>query len=162
METCGFIIRRGRDLQSFLMRCSYCTFDMEIDQWTEFVLHFRNMHGHNKDNLIELKTTEVPVDEGCIKEELLDVPLAEEEVETDLKDLLDVPYDEEEVETELKVPLEVDHSRASSLFSDSSLSENDSAESESNDQSEKEDKQGIPSNLPTFKVEYFIKEYYIY
>ncbi|KAH8254411.1 hypothetical protein KR032_009988 [Drosophila birchii] len=43
METCGIICVSG-DYEKFLMRCSRCPTDVELDQWQDFVLHFRNMH----------------------------------------------------------------------------------------------------------------------
>ncbi|XP_017024994.1 uncharacterized protein [Drosophila kikkawai] len=43
METCGLICVSG-DYEKFLVRCSQCPTDMELAQWPEFVLHFRNMH----------------------------------------------------------------------------------------------------------------------
>lgn len=43
METCG-VIYVSNDYEKFLMRCSFCPKDVEMAQWQQFVLHFRNMH----------------------------------------------------------------------------------------------------------------------
>ncbi|KAH8296910.1 hypothetical protein KR044_000627 [Drosophila immigrans] len=90
METCGFIMSKGSDLESFLMRCSYCTIDMEIDQWPEFVLHFRTTHGASaKDTNNELKSEEVIVEESGIKDKSPDVPINEKKIESELRALTD-------------------------------------------------------------------------
>ncbi|KAH8373020.1 hypothetical protein KR009_010521 [Drosophila setifemur] len=43
METCGLICV-STDYKKFLMRCCFCPTDVEVAQWQNFVLHFRNAH----------------------------------------------------------------------------------------------------------------------
>ncbi|XP_034108754.1 uncharacterized protein LOC117570935 isoform X1 [Drosophila albomicans] len=95
METCGFIISKGSDLESFLMRCSYCTIDVAIDQWHEFVLHFRTTHGATfKDTTNQLKKEEIMDEDHCIQDKSLDVAISEKEIETELKALIDADVTE--------------------------------------------------------------------
>lgn len=73
-ETCGYIMSRGPDFDNFLMRCSQCTTDVEIDKWQEFVLHVRNTHGSpapQEDSCLQIE--EIVVDERFINEQVINV-----------------------------------------------------------------------------------------
>ncbi|XP_020818166.1 zinc finger protein 30 [Drosophila serrata] len=62
MKTCGVICVSG-DYEKFLMRCSHCPTDVELAQWQEFVLHFRNMHSFL-----------VPLEQKVIKDQIEKTP----------------------------------------------------------------------------------------
>ncbi|EDW02588.1 GH19811 [Drosophila grimshawi] len=133
METCGFILSRAGEFESLLMRCSYCPLDIEIEKWQEFVLHFQNTHAlSSKDNSSFLDIEEIAVEENVAKNEYLTVPIEEEN--TDLKELS-----------------EVDMSRISSSLSDSSLGENQTAETDYNTQSADDADQEPASYSPNYK-----------
>lgn len=138
-ETCGFIMRRGRDLDSFLMRCSQCTIDVEIDKWQEFVLHFRNAHGSPspQEEASGLQIEEVAVDETKINEEVIEFITEGEEQK--------LQYDPEIL-------------RPGSSMSETSLSDNESVETlsesyapQSAEEAEQETTQEA-MNSPTYKV----------
>ncbi|EDW61881.1 zinc finger protein 41 [Drosophila virilis] len=137
METCGFIMSRVGEFESFLMRCSYCTIDMEIDKWQEFVLHFRNTHGLKpEDNSICLEIDQIAVDKDCIEENVMSAPIEEPEVDSEYNTLA-----------------EADMSRPCSSLSETSLSENDTVEtaSELRAQLEDDEEQRSISYSPTYK-----------
>lgn len=142
-ETCGYIMSRGPDLDSFLMRCSQCTIDVEIDKWQEFVLHFRNTHGslaRQKEEDSCLQIEEIVVDESIINEEVINASTEGEEQQ---------------------LPSEPEISRPCSSMSESSLSENVSigTMSESYAQSAEEteqDKQEQASTALTYRVGKYI------
>lgn len=138
-ETCGFIMSRGRDLDSFLMRCSQCTIDVEIDKWQEFVLHFRNTHGppSPQEEASGLQIEEVAVDETKINEEVIEFITEGEEQ---------------------KSQYEPEILRPGSSMSETSLSDNESVETlsesyapQSAEEAEQETTQEA-MNSPTYKV----------
>lgn len=106
-ETCGYIMSRGPDLDRFLMRCSQCMIDVEIDKWQEFVLHFRNTHGspalQKEDSCLQIE--EIVVDQSFMNEEVINAPTEGEEQQ---------------------LPSEPEISRPCSSMSETSLSENES------------------------------------
>lgn len=129
METCGVIMSRVGEFESFLMRCSYCTVDMEIDKWQEFVLHFRNTHStKSTDNSEYLLIEKLTVIEDSAEEKLVSLSIEEQPVE------------------------ETNVSRPCSTLSDASFSENSSAKSESTTPSEDEDVDMSSTNPSTDKV----------
>lgn len=135
METCGVIMSRAGDFENFLMRCSYCTIDMEIDKWQEFVLHFRHTHGWKAtDNSDCLHIEQIAVNEDSEEEKLGIIPIEEPTV------------------------AETDMSRPCSTLSDASFSENSSAKSGSIAPTEDEDIHMSSSNSSTDKVSKFVAD----
>lgn len=125
---------RGRDFDSFLMRCSQCTIDVEIDKWQEFVLHFRNTHG--------LPSPQHETS-GLQNEEIAGESYINEEV---------IQFLTEGEEQGLQYEPEI--LRPSSVMSETSLSDNESVETMSESytpqSAEQENAQAISS--PNYKV----------
>ncbi|XP_017864622.1 PREDICTED: zinc finger protein 585A [Drosophila arizonae] len=137
METCGVIISRVGEFENFLMRCSYCTIDIEIEKWQEFVLHFRNTHGtKSTDNSEYLHIENLAVNEDSAEEKLVSISTEEQPVE------------------------ETNVSRPCSTLSDASFSENSSTKSESTASTEDEDVDMSSSNPSTdkFKPSFFRRD----
>lgn len=101
METCGLIYVSG-DYDKFLMRCSHCPTDVEVAQWQEFVLHFRNMHSSialqeqeaTKDE-DEVKTEEIELEEFLLNDETI---TEEANIETEIEALESSSNETEESE----------------------------------------------------------------
>ncbi|KAH8339923.1 hypothetical protein KR067_002574 [Drosophila pandora] len=69
METCG-LIYVSNDYEKFLMRCSFCPKDVEMAQWQQFVLHFRNMHTpQENEKYEEVISEDLALDEKCAAED---------------------------------------------------------------------------------------------
>lgn len=104
---CGYIMSSSPDFDNFLMRCSQCTTDVEIDKWQEFVLHVRNTHGspapQKEDSCLRIE--EIVIAESFINEEVLNASTEGEE---------------QQLQSEPEI------SRPCSSMSETSLSENES------------------------------------
>lgn len=117
METCG-LIYVSNDYEKFLMRCSFCPKDVEMAQWQQFVIHFRNMHTPQENEKYE----------EVIREDLAmaEKSAAEEAKETNLS----------AKEEQLNVELEIE--TVESLLSDSEESGGSDQEDELEPGQEKE------------------------
>ncbi|KAH8284502.1 hypothetical protein KR018_000878 [Drosophila ironensis] len=111
METCGLICV-SNDYEKFLMRCSRCPTDVEMAQWQEFVLHFRNVHTAQETDStpesLNFSSTEMSLPVQTFPEEAKedDSPVREERIE----DLVDL---ELEIEAIGSVPSETEESDVS-------------------------------------------------
>ncbi|XP_026841578.1 zinc finger and BTB domain-containing protein 17 [Drosophila persimilis] len=177
METCGFIYV-SRDYKTFLMRCSYCPIDVEVEKWQEFVMHYRNMH-----SALELDAEHRGMDldaNSSIKAEFLDEDYqdddaTDEEGEKDdekehlkhLDNLKDVLPQDNEVQDGTKIQLEIEavtSQTVSSLYeSDSETSQTEYVETDlkadSNRSAEKEDeKTALATPIYKFHPSFFRRD----
>ncbi|KAH8237358.1 hypothetical protein KR038_010570 [Drosophila bunnanda] len=100
METCGVICVSG-DYEKFLMRCSHCPTDVELAQWQEFVLHFRNMHSFL-----------VPSEQKVIKDQIGKTPVnfvieVQDEETPETFNLEEILLDEEEFKEESNIEMNI-------------------------------------------------------
>lgn len=140
-KICGYIMSSSPDFDNFLMRCSQCTTDVEIDKWQEFVLHVRNAHGspapQKEDSCLQIE--EIVIAESFINEEVLNASTQGEE---------------QQLQSEPEI------SRPCSSMSETSLSENESigTMSESYAQSVEEAEQDT-QELAMFGLTYRVGKY---
>lgn len=85
-KICGYIMSSSPDFDNFLMRCSQCTTDVEIDKWQEFVLHVRNTHvspvSQKEDSCLQIE--EIVIAESFINEEGLNASTEGEEQQPEI------------------------------------------------------------------------------
>ncbi|XP_034651985.1 gastrula zinc finger protein XlCGF48.2 [Drosophila subobscura] len=173
MESCG-LIYVSRDYKTFLMRCSYCPTDVEVDKWQEFVVHYRNMHSALQ--VVE-DHTGMDVDASfSSKAEFLDEDYHEDEMseeEGDNEDEIEQTAHLEDglqqanaVEQSTKVELEIEAvpSRTVSSVDDSdseasqSEFEETDLEAESNKSAENEDASALATPIYKFHPSFFRRD----
>ncbi|KAH8290476.1 hypothetical protein KR054_003477 [Drosophila jambulina] len=140
METCGVICVSG-DYEKFLMRCSHCPTDIELAEWQEFVLHFRNTHSF----LVQLEQ-KVIKDQDEAKPENFDVAIKD----------VDTPetFEEEEILLDEEIKEELVEMNVEALDSSADEAEESEVSGGSDQEPEPSDPPGETdiTPTPTYKV----------